>query len=246
MMKIPKIINNNINIFILILLVILCIIGLILNKENFYIWEEKISGVVYINLENRPDRKSLIESEIKKMNISDNKVNKVAGIYVPKNGHKGCIQSHLLALRIAKMNKWNNILILEDDAVISVSEKEFENKLNYIFNYLDGKNWDVIMLSIANQSYEDTDDDDIKRIKGGTLGTAYIVNRHYYDDLITLFEDCNYKMPYSKWGTDDGHEPNALDQRWSELQKKDKWYCYKKPLIIQRNIWSTTNNRGKK
>jgi len=216
-----------------------------IKKENFNNWEQKIDGVVYINLENRPDRKEFIEKELCKMKIDKKKINKVAGIYIPNNGHKGCIQSHLIALRIAKMNKWNNIFILEDDAELATNIEDFEKHINEVMLYLKDKEWDVIMLSIANENYEDTDNENIKRILGGTLGTSYIVNKHYYEDLIMLFEDCNNKMVHTKWGNDDGHEPNALDQKWVELQSKDKWYCYKEPLIKQRKIWSTTNNRGK-
>ena len=38
----------------------------------------------------------------------------------------------------------------------------------------------------------------------------------------------------------------ALDQKWAELQIKDKWYCFDKDIIKQRAIWSTIqSNVGK-
>ena len=51
-------------------------------------------------------------------------------------------------------------------------------------------------------------------------------------------------MPLDKWGDDDGHEPYALDQKWTELQKKDKWFCFTTDLMKQRNIASTINAKG--
>ena len=39
--------------------------------------------------------------------------------------------------------------------------------------------------------------------------------------------------------TSSGFEPWALDQKWAELQNKDKWFCIDKDPIKQRAIWST-------
>ena len=41
--------------------------------------------------------------ELEKLNTDMSKVHKVSGVYMPKNGHKGCIQSHILALNMIKM-----------------------------------------------------------------------------------------------------------------------------------------------
>ena len=51
-------------------------------------------------------------------------------------------------------------------------------------------------------------------------------------------------MPQDKWGADDGHEPYALDQKWTELQKTDKWYCFNTDLMKQRSSASTINAKG--
>ena len=39
--------------------------------------------------------------------------------------------------------------------------------------------------------------------------------------------------------TNDGYETWALDQKWAEIQGKDKWFCFDPDLIKQRQIWST-------
>jgi len=204
---------------------------------------ERVDGIIYINLENRPDRKILLSEELNKINIDIDKTQKVAGVYRPKNGHKGCVQSHILGISIAKMNQWKNCLILEDDAELTTSGEEFQQKLDLIFDYLEGKEWDVIMLATANADKKPLEGD-IKKVNKATTGSAYIINHNYYDTLKDLFEDCNSKMGTEKWGENGDWEPNALDQRWHPLQEKDNWFGFETDLIKQRAIWSTTNKKS--
>ena len=85
---------------------------------------------------------------------------------------------------------------------------------------------------------------DIKKVKGSTLGTAYIIKNHYLDNLINLLENGNKNMKDNIWRKKDGgqdHEPNTIDQIWGQLQKKDNWFGFTKDPIKQRNIWSTSN-----
>jgi hypothetical protein len=241
---------NTINILTVLTFVILFSLILIIylryiKIENFSVNPiNKIDGVVYINLENREDRKKIIKEEMDKMGIPENKIHKVSGVFIPKNGHKGCVQSHILALQMAKMNNWDTTLILEDDAELNVSEEEFKNKLSNILDFLKDKEWDVIMIGKAN-TVEKENHNDIIKLKSGTTSTGYIIKKHYYNKLLDLFIDCNNHMTIDKWGESGDWEPNALDQRWEKLQKEDNWYGFKKDLLKQRNIWSTINmNKG--
>ena len=207
-----------------------------------------LGGVVYINLDNRPDRLKLIKDELIKLGADENKMHRVAGVYVPKNGHKGCIQSHILALRIAKLNNWPNVGIFEDDAEANdnITPDEFKEKLKSGLAELPD-DYDVLMLGTANADKESIPDKQIiQKLKSSTTGTAYIVNQKYYDKILSLFEHCNTMMPTDKWGDDGGHEPYALDQKWTELQKKDNWFCFATDLMKQRNIVSTTNAKGER
>jgi hypothetical protein len=77
---------------------------------------DNIDAFIYINLEDKIDRKKEILAEFDKLNIPKNKIRKISGIRIPKNGHKGCIQSHILALQMAKLNNWNTVAIFEDDS----------------------------------------------------------------------------------------------------------------------------------
>ena len=131
--------------------------------ENFYTEQHginRLDAIIYINLEDRSDRKDLLLKDLEALHTNMSKVHKVSGVYIPKNGHKGCIQSHILALNMIKLNKWKRVLILEDDAELTTDTETFNNIINKILDYLDGlhnSNWDVIMLATANKVINNAD-----------------------------------------------------------------------------------------
>lgn len=229
--------------YLIILILIIILIIIILNKKEYFNNNDNpidnLDAVIYINLENREDRKKLLLEELTKMNIPDNKIHKVSGVYIPKNGHKGCVQSHITALNIIKMNNWNKVLILEDDAILNVSPEEFKNELIKMFNYIDNNNFDVLMLSSCYEK-KNKIKDNIVKIEYSTTSSAYIVNKNYIDKLLNLFLYINSMMDNHQW-TFKNNEIFALDQRWNELQKKDNWLGFEKDLIKQRKIKSSIN-----
>jgi hypothetical protein len=205
---------------------------------------DRIDKFVYINLDKREDRKKEILHELELLTIPPEKIQRVAGVYIPKNGHKGCIQSHILAIKLAQMNNWDNIAIFEDDAQMVDNPEKTITTINNALVELP-ENWDVLMLATANKKEEPlSDKQHINKLNASTTSSAYIVNGKYYDKLIKLFEYSNVMMSQNKWGKDDGHEPYALDQKWMELQGQDNWFCAKKDLFTQRNSKSTINSRG--
>ena len=235
---------------ILILIVILTIYIILTDKFEMFKnnWNNMIDGIVYINLEKREDRQKLILEELNKIEVDMDKVNKVSGVYTPKNGHKGCVQSHILALNMAKMNKWKQVLIFEDDMELNVTPDEFNDKIDMALDYLNESKspneWDVIMLATGWTEKIDTDNKDIVRIKSATTSSGYIVAEKYYDTLLEVFNECNDNMTKDKWGGGPDWEPYALDQQWAKLQAKDNWYAFKNDLIKQRNISSSIMSRN--
>lgn len=205
---------------------------------------DTIDKFVYINLDNREDRKTEILRELELLTIPAEKIQRVAGVYIPKNGHKGCIQSHILAIKLAQMNNWSNVAIFEDDAQMVADPEKIITAINDAIAELPA-DWDVLMLATANKKETNlSKKKHINKLNAATTGTAYLVNAKYYAKIILLFEYCNSMMTPDKWGKDNGHEPYALDQKWMELQNQDNWYCTKTDLFIQRNSKSTTNAKG--
>ena len=58
----------------------------------------EIGVVYYINLDRRPDRNEQIQSELKKTNIDQTKINRIPGHDVPQCGAYGCSLSHIDAV----------------------------------------------------------------------------------------------------------------------------------------------------
>lgn len=271
-MKVISYIKTNIEIIIFFILVtLLAYLILCRSWEGFFTQQHginRIDAIIYINLENRADRKDLLMKELEKLNTDMSKVHKVSGIYMPKNGHKGCIQSHILALNMIKLNNWERVLILEDDAELDMKPEVINNLLTKTIEELDNKHpeWNVIMLATANKVLDKSKKNNelnsksnkttlpidlniytdetkthslkLEKLKQATTSSAYIVKKDYVNNILDLFNHCNDNMLSTNM-TSKGNEHWALDQRWAKIQNKDNWFCIDKDPIKQRAIWST-------
>jgi GR25 family glycosyltransferase involved in LPS biosynthesis len=226
----------------------------------------QLDAIIYINLENRGDRKDLLLKELAALDTNMSKVHKVSGIYMPKNGHKGCIQSHILALNMIKLNqpRWSRVLILEDDIELTQEPEQFNKILAQAMKKLDtiDPDWNVLMLMASwkvihpadapeNQSLEIYNPQGeriplaLQRLKAATSALAYVVKASYVDEILKLFDRCNNNLQPDRLN-EDNHEPWALDQQWRTLQERDRWYCLDKDIIKQRAIWSTIMSESHK
>jgi glycosyl transferase, family 25 len=183
---------------------------------------------LYINLEHRQDRKNEIENELQKVGFYNyQRFNAIKN----EKGYLGCSESHLECLKLARANNYPNVLILEDDFEFIIDKNEFQ----FILNHLLTVDYDVFILSYNTyeKNITKTDDQYLKRIKETQTASGYIVNRKYYDKLISNFEEGLRLLRetdiYSKY---------AVDQYWKPLQSQDKWYCYKKRIGKQRDSYS--------
>ena len=225
-------------IIIIILLLIILYFSINVFIENFTNIYDNIDAFIYINLENREDRKKDILSEFKKLNVPEEKIRKISGVSIPKNGHKGCIQSHILALQMAKLNNWKRVMILEDDAELNVEPEVFKTMIEKAMNQ---QNWDIIILHGANQEKKENSDinnGEMHYLKHSTQSTGYIIKDTYYDKLLNLFMHCNDMMSKDNWEIPGSWESYALDQQWNKLIEKDNWIGFKNNLLKQRNISS--------
>jgi glycosyl transferase family 25 len=68
-----------------------------------------IKKVLYINLDSRTDRKERIEKVLR--NFSYERITAIQH----KIGSIGCSMSHIYAIEYAIKQKWDNVLIMEDD-----------------------------------------------------------------------------------------------------------------------------------
>lgn len=261
----------NRNLEYIIFFALLLFLAILITKRNWegFLTEQhginSLDAIIYINLENRNDRKDLLLKELESLKANTAKIHKVSGVFIPKNGHKGCIQSHIIALNMIKLNKWKRVLILEDDAQLNTDAETFNNIISKTMETLDKEdpNWNVIMLATVNKILNDkapkphstqleiyAPDGTLKPIKlerlhRATTSSAYIVKGDYVDEILTLFNTCNDNMDPFKL-SEKNHEKWALDQQWEILQARDHWYALSPDPIKQREIWSTILNESHK
>ena len=200
-----------------------------------------IDKVVYINLQKRQDRRQHIEDLLSKYNIEATRFEAVehssngSAQSSPLNGLYGCGQSHLAVLKLARDNGWKNVLILEDDILFNKPKEDFEQDIERLFT--EGPEFDAFMLDINLQRSESTEQDWLIRVKYAHCAGAYIVQQHYYQKLIDLYE---WALPLLL--ETGAHWIYANDAVWGQLQEVDKWYTFKEQVCRQMSGYSDTKN----
>lgn len=197
-----------------------------------------IDKIIYINLEHRLDRKDQIETELNKLGLNYERYN---AIYNKGNGSLGCALSHLNVLKLAKERKYKNILILEDDFTFLVDKSTLEDNLFKFYNSPISSNFDVCMLGYNLIKYNKLPESlgsFMYKILEAQTASAYIVNQHYYDKLISLFEYASQQL--SLTGI---HWLYAIDQIWKPLQLTDNWYCFNPRIGLQRASYSDNTEK---
>lgn len=194
-----------------------------------------IDAVLYINLDHRTDRKTHILNQLSRMQFSESIIHRIPAIYNSECGHIGCGQSHIKALQYALIQGWDEVLILEDDFKFLVSREVMDAYLAEAV-----VPWDVFLLAKGNGTYEEPVGH-IQKVKRCTTTSGYIVRRHYIEVLLENFTQSLNKMRQQliihqerKPDTKFIHGVFAIDQSWSSLQKKDKFYITE-PVIGTQN-----------
>lgn len=197
-----------------------------------------IDKIIYINLEHRNDRKEQIESELNNMCVKYERYN---AIYTPGNGPVGCALSHLNVLKLAKERNYKNVLIIEDDFTFLVDKNTFENILKKLFSSSISNKFDVCMLGYNLIRYSELEEplgSFLYKIVEAQTASAYIVNQHYYDKLIELFEYASKQLSLTRI-----HWIYSIDQIWKPLQLSDNWYCFNERIGKQRASFSDNSEK---
>jgi glycosyl transferase family 25 len=192
---------------------------------------DKISKIIYINLERRQDRREQIEQELAAIGLIGerfNAINHTSGIV-------GCGFSHLAVLKKAEESQWENLLILEDDFQFLVPKETLNQQLQAFWDL--NIPWDVIMLSYhmkGSLPYNDL----IGRVTDAATASGYIVNRHFYPQLIAVLDE---SIPLLE--STGKHWEYANDQCWKNLQETSQWFYFTTRLGKQRGSFSDNSNQ---
>ena len=200
--------------------------------------------IFYINLLNRKDRKLQIEKEMKKIKNSN-----AIRIDAPKtkNGTVGCQLAHITALSVFLKSNLPFALIVEDDFIWinpnkanKVIDKLLKNSNKSVQPGM--SSWEIVLLSCNGFSENIKSDLPLKKVKFCQTTSSYLIKRDYAKKLRDLWIDSLANIAKFKL-----FNPNApydtfrnahMDVKWSELQKKDTWYCTKPLLGKQRASYS--------
>jgi glycosyl transferase family 25 len=188
-----------------------------------------IDHIFYINLDKRTDRKEEIEKELNQYGLP---YERFSAIYDPF-GAVGCTKSHLSIITLAKERGYKRILILEDDFSFVVSRDVFENTMKQVCE----KPFDVCMLAYNLSKSESVKEPFWKRLLHGLSTSAYLVNSHYYDTLLSTISE---SIPLLQQ-TQQKHN-YAIDVVYTRLQQKDKWYHTTERMGVQAPSYSDIEN----
>jgi GR25 family glycosyltransferase involved in LPS biosynthesis len=260
--KFNSLVNFNNAIFIVVLVIIILIIVIILYKKYKTRYEgfeasyqpynggiNKVDQILFINLDNRKDRLDAITKQLKSVGVDMEKVHRIPAHYTPGNGHLGCAKSHLDAIKYAQENNFENVLVFEDDFKFNTDLETTNQLFNDLFK-VNVREWDIVMLSYANEKTKETKYPFLKKVLEASTSSGYIINKSYYQVLIKTFEKCVNNMS-SERTSGVNWEQWALDQVWKENQKEDRWFSFN-PLIgkqddqLVSSIQATTNYNVKK
>lgn len=118
----------------------------------------------------------------------------------------GCLISHLEVIKKSKIEGYESILILEDDAAFT---SNFIEKFDNFSSNFD-KEWDMIYFSGSLIEIQENTNDYYKTLESCHTTHSYAVNKNVYEYLINKIEDNLYKQP--------------VDVTYSEIQSEIKSY----------------------
>ena len=160
-----------------------------------------------------------------------------------EKGTVGCQLGHITALSVFLKSNLPFALIVEDDFMWINP-----NKANKVIDKLlkNSNKWEIVLLSCNGFSENIKSDLPVKKVKFCQTTSSYLIKRDYAKKLRDLWIDSLANIAKFKLFNPNAPEShnhttfrNAhMDIKWSELQKKDTWYCTKPLLGKQRASYS--------
>jgi glycosyl transferase family 25 len=192
---------------------------------------EQIEKIIYINMDERTDRKSSILHEFERVGFPKDKIVRFPASSYNGCPNSGCLLSHANVLEMAYNMDLQNILILEDDFVFIDDVTKIRQDMKSFFQLkLD---WDVIMLTTCAAVVSENTNSLISRISSSGNGAGYLVNRPMMLELSTLFK-ANVENLFST----KQHWVYQNDILWKSIMPTSQWYMFNHYLGYQQEGYS--------
>jgi glycosyl transferase, family 25 len=195
-------------------------------------------NALYINLDDRPDRRAEAEREFAKHGINATRVSAIKGnpttLPTPRGlpGEVGCALSHMKCVQLAKDSGWDKVVIYEDDV-------EFRENYTNLFSFYLSEvpdDWDMIYiggnhwgrdLSLKHCPKLTKVTENVYKTTHTLTTHAYILRDTVYDEVIKHLSTAY--MP--------------VDVMYSDLQERFNVYAFRPNLAWQRPSKSDINNK---
>jgi glycosyl transferase family 25 len=197
---------------------------------------ERLDKVIYINLEDRTDRRKEVDEEFL-FKLKFFKFYRLNAIKKEK-GALGCLFSHLSLLRAMLVNNWNAIMICEDDIEILTNRESIDLHINL---FLDNDNFDILCLGNSCNNFN-TIDDNFNRGFDIQTTSCYVIKKRMVVPLMKLFIDDDkdlLKTPFENVV----NEHKIIDVEWIKLQND---YSFVLPIVRQLKQRSSFSDIEKK
>ena len=192
--------------------------------RNFY----DITNVLFINLDSRTDRRTHFELQFFEIGFHPQRFAAIQNA----RGAIGCTMSHIACIEMAIQNKWDHVLVCEDDATI-INPGQLIDQVNHFFQRFNDS-WDVLLLAGNNYQPFRQESPEAVRVANCQTATAYLVRRPYFERMLA-----NFKEGLKNLIAEPAEQPKyAVDQYWKSLQRVDRWYLIVPITVIQRPDYS--------
>jgi glycosyl transferase family 25 len=193
----------------------------------------EIDLVIYINLDNRTDRRMEVEQEFQRAQVPQERILRWPATRLSKNPALGCTLSHIAVLEhiLTLPPEVKNILILEDDFNFVDDINLVHSSLNQFLQY-PRDTWELILLCytvLEKEPYNDLVS--LSLFSQGTAG--YLLNR---DSAARLLE--NFKEGRDKLAETNKGPQYAVDMYWWKFMSNRKTFFFNQPLGFQRESYS--------
>lgn len=194
-----------------------------------------MNSVYYINLDEREDRKTLIEEELSKLFNNFSRIPAENGRNYSDNTQIssmiGCTLSHIKALNQALSDGNEDVFIFEDDFQIEINSE----KAKTIINELTKLDYNIILLSYHIPMVKVNNiRNNIADVSNGQTTCGYVIKKSYIPTLILNFEESINNLINSV-----NLDLHSLDQHWKKLQTpENKFYCSIPRIGKQRDDYS--------
>lgn len=194
-------------------------------------WKDRVDAVLYINLDDRQDRRRQIKDLLlKKLGLPSSMVRRVPAVK-DSPGFKGCTLSHMKALQIAIEEKMEFVCLVEDDLMLHTPGPDFHRRLNEAWEKLQ-EDFDVIYLSMTPIDLEEQDHpgSGFHRVRQALGMPGLVVHHRYFQKLMSIYQSA----------LKEGKPHDLVTQLH---QPTDHWYGFFPQLARQRPGFSDIENK---